>query len=174
MKRFIITLLTVFSMSMLHAQQQKTDFSEISLRDANGSKVLVSDLLKLNKANLLVFFRLDDGKSCALIDELYEAAIESLHDMDFQLIAVIETSTSMAQLEQNYLRANAPEAKCFTDENGALMRHLAITEVPYSILFDSEGVKVCGQRGYCVDASEQLCQKVRDCLSEMNQLKTVK
>ncbi len=162
MKRFIITLLAVFSVSLLYAQQQKTDFSEISLRDAKGGKILVSDLLKENKASLFVFWRLDDGKSCTLINELYETAMESLHDMDFQLIAVVETSTSMAQLEQNYLSANAPEVKCFTDENGALMRHLAITEVPYSILIDSEGVKVCGQRGYCVDASEQLCQKVRD------------
>jgi peroxiredoxin len=174
MKCFIITLLSVFSVSLLQAQQQKTDFSEISLRDANESKVLVSDLLKLNKANLLVFFRLDDGKSCALVNELYEAAMESLHGMDFQLITVVETSTSMAQLEQSYLRANAPEVKCFTDENGVLKRHLAITELPYSILFNSDGVKVCSQRGYCVDASEQLCRKVRTYLSEMDQLNLVK
>jgi len=168
MKRFIITLLVLFSVVLLHAQHQKTDLSKIVLRDAKGSQVLVKELMKMQKASLFVFWKLDDGKSCTLINELYEAAIASLQGLDFQFIAVIETSSSMAQLEQNYLHANAPGVQCFTDENGVLMRRLAITELPYTMLFNAEGIKVCGQRGYCVDAGEQLCKKVRACLSEMN------
>lgn len=151
------------------AQEKRIDMSGLFLRDANGKQHEISVLLKSHKMNLLVFWKLDDGKSCTMLNELHEAATETLEGMDFQLITIIETSVSLTQLEYNYVNANASEAKCFADVNGDLRRHLAITELPYTFLFDSDSHLICSQRGYCVDAGNQLCEKVRSCLIKMDQ-----
>lgn len=169
MKRLVIFLAGLFAMALLSAQERKMDLSGFLLRDANGKQHEMSVLLKSHKLSLLVFWKLDDGKSCTLLNELYEAATETLQGIDFQLITIAETSASMAQLEQNYVLANAPEAFCLSDVNGDLRRHLAITELPYTLLFDSNSRLICSQRGYCVDASDQLCDKVRSCLIKMDQ-----
>ncbi len=169
MKHLVTLLLGFFAAGFLMSQEREMDLSGYYLRDANGKQHEMSVLLKSHKLSLLVFWKLDDGKSCTMLNELYEAATETLHGMDFQLLTIAETSASLAQLEQNYVHANAPDAFCFSDVNGDFRRYLAITELPYTILFDSNSRLICSQRGYCVDASDQLCDKVRSCLLKMDQ-----
>lgn len=167
MKKHGFMLLFLFVIGFADAQENHLNLSGISLRDINGKQIELGELLESKKISLLIFWQQDDKMSCTLINEIYENVSDSLTLWDLQVIAVLEKSSFLGISENNYLQVNTPAIICLSDVNSVLSRYLSVNEFPYTMLIDNTGQLICRQRGYCSDASEQLCKKVRDCLSKI-------
>ncbi|MBU1367955.1 MAG: hypothetical protein KJ578_14735 [Bacteroidetes bacterium] len=163
------TLITVVLAVLLCSTgfAQIFDFPDVSLRDKNNRLVSVAELTKKGQLSILVFWDIDDRKSCQLLQDMAIVYADSLQGYPINFVAVAVPKSGNYALAANYARVNASDINCLTDENAKLSRHLGINEFPWAMLFDVDQKLVCQYRGYCVGVDEKLCHEVKICLEKL-------
>ncbi|MCK9450500.1 MAG: redoxin domain-containing protein [Bacteroidales bacterium] len=146
---------------------QSFSLPDVTLRDKNNRQISATTLVSKGEVLILLFWDVDEEKSCHFLDDLAVIYTDSLVGQKVKFVAVAVPKSGNAVLARNYVAVNAPEIDFMIDENGVLARQLGVHELPWTMLFDVNQKLVCQYRGYCIGADAQLCSEARNCLKKL-------
>jgi hypothetical protein len=161
----IVMLCIIMSGVQLFAQSLR--LPDVVLRDKNNRQVSLASVAEKGEVLILLFWDIDDKKSCQFLTDLASLYADSLAGQQVKFVAVAVPKAGNTALATNYVAVNAPEITCLIDENAVLARKLGIQELPWTMLFDTNQNLACQYRGYCVGAEAKLCNEARNCFNKL-------
>lgn len=167
MKHQLVYVLLCLFLIDISGFTQSFSLPDVALRDKNNRQISATTLASIGEVLILLFWDIDEEKSCHLLNDLAVVYTDSLVGQKVKFVAVAVPKSGNTVLARNYVAVNAPEIDFVIDENGVLARQLGVHELPWTILFDANQKLVCQYRGYCVGTNAQLCSEARNCLKKM-------
>ncbi len=167
MKRIFVGVVSALLFSVSQAQESKTlqekilgekTLPAVVLSDMDGKKVNVADLSKDGKITVLSFWAtwcVPCKKELSNLAELYE---EWQKKYNVQIVAIsIDDSRSTTKVKP-YISGQGWDYQVLLDVNQDLKRDLAIQNVPFTVLVNSNGKIVYTHSGY-VDGDEYVLEE---------------
>lgn len=167
MKRPLVFMMLCFILTGISVFAQSFSLPDIALRDKNNQQVYTTQLAQKGEVLILLFWDIDEKKSCDFLMDLVSLYSDSLTNQKVKFVAVAVPKSGNALLASNFVAVNAPQIACLIDENGALARQLGVNELPWTMLFDANQKLACQYRGYCIGADAKLCSEARKCLNKL-------
>jgi len=167
MKRQLVFMMICLFLIGSSGFAQSFSLPDVALRDKNNQQVSTTKLAEKGEVLVLLFWDIDEKKSCEFLIDLAALYSDSLSGQKVKFVAVAVPKAGNAVLASNYVAVNAPQIECLIDENGVLARQLGVHELPWTMLFDTSQKLACQYRGYCVGADAKLCSEARKCLNKL-------
>lgn len=167
MKRQLVFMILCLFLPGISGFAQSFSLPDVALRDKNNRQISVKELANEGEVLVLLFWDIDEKKSCEFLMDLATLYSDSLAGQKVKFVAVAVPKAGNAVLASNYVAVHAPQIECLIDENGVLARQMGVHELPWTMLFDAKQKLACQYRGYCVGADAKLCSEARNCLNKL-------
>jgi len=157
------TLLFLCS-SILSAQTSQ--LPKLTLLNCDGDKIIASDIKSEGHPMLIVYWNLSNKECCKQVETLVNIRDEYLQGYNVKMVGIfVNTDGQWAKLRP-LLSGKNWDIEAYIDINAELQRAMCIPQLPFTMLYDPEMKLVCSSIGYCANMDDQLCEKVRQCLSD--------
>ncbi len=146
---------------------QTSALPDAEIYDLDGISINAQSISNDSLPMILVFWKTTDNKCCENLAVIDEAWQNQLLEYGIKLVAICEDCSGDISHIKPYVAGHGIMAEVYIDKNGNLRRKMAIPAMPYTILFDRDMNIQCQSAGYCPGAEEILCEKVIQCLDEV-------
>jgi peroxiredoxin len=161
MKNLIITALTLFTVNLAFAQNQKQTLPDLNLKDINGKLVNVSEYSKKGKIVIISFWATwctPCKKELNNINELYE---EWKNKYDVIVVAVSIDNARNVMKVKPYVDGQAWPFDVLLDVNSDMMRAMNVVNPPHTFLLNANGEIVYSHTGYLEGDEFTLEEKIK-------------
>jgi hypothetical protein len=159
---YTLLFLTLFSSNTALAQQNI--LPAVSLQTLEGNYINANTISGNGQPLILVFWDLDDNKSCENLKTLHEVYYDSLLFKKVKMVAICAGVTGANTKIKPYVASNNLTIEVYLDFNGDFRRAMGVS-APHTILYDKDMNVFCQQKGYCIGNQELLCQEIQKCLA---------
>lgn len=165
MKNSAICLLSVIlCFSILSAQPSL--LPKITLLNCDGDKIIASDIKTDGHPMLIVFWNLSNKECCKQVETLLSIRDEHLQSYNVKIVGIFVDNNGQREGLKPLLNGKNWNLEAYIDINAELERAMCIPVLPFTILYDPNMKLVCSNIGYCANMDDQLCKKVKECLSD--------
>ncbi|MFA9214011.1 MAG: peroxiredoxin family protein [Candidatus Methylacidiphilales bacterium] len=159
--QLVITVLILFTVNVLFAQEQKQTLPDLNLKDVNGKVVNVKDYAKKGKIVIISFWATwctPCKKELNNINELYE---EWKTKYDVIVVAVSIDNARNVMKVKPYVDGQAWPFDVLLDVNSDMMRAMNVVNPPHTFLLNKEGNIVYSHTGYLEGDEFTLEEKIK-------------
>jgi len=159
--QLVITVLILFTVNVLFAQEQKQTLPDLNLKDVNGKVVNVKDYAKKGKIVIISFWATwctPCKKELNNINELYE---EWKSKYDVIVVAVSIDNARNVMKVKPYVDGQAWPFDVLLDVNSDMMRAMNVVNPPHTFLLNKEGNIVYSHTGYLEGDEFTLEEKIK-------------
>jgi hypothetical protein len=144
--------------------QQAVILPSVRLQTLEGNFINANTISGDGQPLILVFWDLNDHKSCENLKTLHEIYNDSLLSKKVKMVTICAGVTGANTKIKPFVASNNLTIEVYLDSNGDFRRAIGVS-APHTILYDSQMNVFCQQKGYCVGNQELLCQEIRKCLA---------
>lgn len=159
--QLVFSVLILFSVNVLFAQDQKQTLPDLNLKDVNGKVVNVKDYSKKGKIVIISFWATwctPCKKELNNINELYE---EWKSKYDVIVVAVSIDNARNVMKVKPYVDGQAWPFDILLDVNSDMMRAMNVVNPPHTFLLNKEGNIVYSHTGYLEGDEFTLEEKIK-------------
>jgi len=160
MKKISILLLTVLSITVIHAQENTNTIPQETIKTLDGQTFETSEIQNDGNPIILSFWA-TWCKPCIVelntISEVYE---DWQDETGVKLIAVSIDDSKTSVRVTPFINAKAWDFEVYLDTNGDFKRAMNVNNPPHTFLIDGEGQIVWQHNGYTPGDEEELYELV--------------
>jgi cytochrome c biogenesis protein CcmG, thiol:disulfide interchange protein DsbE len=160
MKKIALTLIACVAAFWLPAQQ--SSIPDVDLRDMDGNIISTLQITTPGIPTLLIFWKSTSGKCCDNLEILQEAWDDTLSQTGIKMIAICVDCNGSWSHVKPLVNGNRWDFDTYVDVNGDFKRAMAVSEVPCTMLFDTEQNLVCRYNSACMVSHEFVCKNIFD------------
>lgn len=156
---------TLFFLCFSILSAQTSQLPKLTLVNCNGDKITASDIKSDGHPMLIVYWNLSNKECFKQVENLINIRDEYLQGYNVKIVGVFVNNDGQWAGLRPLLSGKNWNIEAYIDINAELQRAMCIPQLPFTMLYDSEMKLICSSIGYCANMDDQLCEKVRMCLT---------
>lgn len=165
MKNLAVSFL-VFVLLITTISAQQPLLPKIPLLSSEGDKILASEITGNGHPLLILFWNLSNKECCKQLETLLSIRDEFLKDYQVKVVGIFVADNGQWAGVRPLISGKALDMEVYVDVNAEMERAMCIPQLPFTMLYDPKMRLVCSSIGYCANMDDNLCKKVKECLSD--------